>query len=391
MSTLTVSADERMASTAAVREHIGWIDVLRILACFTVVMSHCTDGFVAQFHNDRACFMAGAVIGSILRPCVPLFAMMTGLLLLPIPQGTSVGAFYRKRVGRIVPPLIFWSLALPPLAYLYLTGAGSHTLNPAIDLGAYTPEGLTNRIWSWILNFNYDTTPLWYIYMLVGLYLIMPIMDSWLRQATKKDVETVLKVWAITLFLPALKLVLLLTGTMGGQSALFGECTWNAFSTFYYVSGFAGYLLLAYYLKCWPLQWSSAKAWAILAPVFIAGTVITTATFIGLADRFPGRYEYLEIAWWFCSFNVVMMTAPVFIAAQRINFRPRRWLKWLAGLTMGIFLCHFVVVYVAYDWFDIPGMSPWLRIPLMAVTIFTIAGLVTWLFTLWKPTRRLVC
>lgn len=90
-------------------DHIGWIDSLRVLACFMVVFSHCCDGFVAQFDADRASFLTGTMLGSLMRSCVPLFVMITGVLLLPLPQSSTLGGFYRRRVGRIIPPLVFWS------------------------------------------------------------------------------------------------------------------------------------------------------------------------------------------------------------------------------------------------------------------------------------------
>ena len=65
------------------KENIGWIDLLRILACFLVVFSHCCDGFIAQFDANRDSFLTGVFSGSLVRPCVPLFVMMTGVLLLP--------------------------------------------------------------------------------------------------------------------------------------------------------------------------------------------------------------------------------------------------------------------------------------------------------------------
>ena len=38
------------------RRAIGWVDALRILACFMVVLAHCCDGFVAQFDSDPTAF-----------------------------------------------------------------------------------------------------------------------------------------------------------------------------------------------------------------------------------------------------------------------------------------------------------------------------------------------
>lgn len=373
-------------------DHIGWIDSLRVLACFMVVFSHCCDGFVAQFDADRASFLTGTMLGSLMRSCVPLFVMITGVLLLPLPQSYTLGGFYRRRVGRIIPPLVFWSLALPPLAYLYFTGFGSHSVNPSVDLSAYTPEGLTNRLWTWVLNFNFDTTPLWYLYMLLGLYLIMPVIGPWLASASRRDMLTVLKVWGITLIVPYIKLFAPAAGYLGnyGNMDILGGCDWNAFSTFYYVSGFIGYLILAVYLKRFPLQWSSTKLFSVMAPLFILGYAITAGGYVWLQERYPGDYAYLKIIWYFCGINVFMMTLPVFVAFQRLAPRGGKFLSGLASLTFGIYLCHFFFVMVAYDLFDIPGLPYAVRIVAMAVCVFSAAALLTWVLRRFRLTSPLV-
>ena len=91
------------------RENIGWVDLLRVAACFLVVFSHSCDPFVAHFDANRDMFVTGVFAGSLVRPCVPLFAMMTAVLLLPLKRGTTVTDFYRKRIGRILPLLFYCS------------------------------------------------------------------------------------------------------------------------------------------------------------------------------------------------------------------------------------------------------------------------------------------
>lgn len=97
------------------RENIGWIDLLRVTACFLVVFAHCCDPFVARFDTDRPTFLQGCALGSAVRCCVPLFVMMTGVLLFPVRNGMS--EFYKKRIGRIVVPLIFWSVMLACIVF----------------------------------------------------------------------------------------------------------------------------------------------------------------------------------------------------------------------------------------------------------------------------------
>ena len=59
------------------KENIGWIDLLRVLACFFVVFSHSCDAFIGQFDANRESFLTGVFWGSLMRPCVPIFVMMT--------------------------------------------------------------------------------------------------------------------------------------------------------------------------------------------------------------------------------------------------------------------------------------------------------------------------
>lgn len=100
--------------------HIVWVDFLRILACFLVVLAHCCDPFVGSFDGSFN-FKSAVFWGSLVRPCVPLFAMISGVLLFPVTL--EMGAFYSRRLKRVLVPLIVWSLALPLLYFGYLPQA----------------------------------------------------------------------------------------------------------------------------------------------------------------------------------------------------------------------------------------------------------------------------
>ncbi|MDE7443747.1 MAG: acyltransferase, partial [Muribaculaceae bacterium] len=187
---------------------IEWIDLLRVTACFMVVLSHACDPFVGQFDNDRLAFITGTAIGSLMRPCVPLFVMMTGVLLLPIAErDRSLTEFYKRRIGRLMWPLVFWSLMLPIMGYCYFNYINPDTANAMLGDGMYSTERFVPRMWTWIFNFNYDTTAIWYLYMLVGLYLIIPIINGWLQTASQSDVKTVIKLWGASLCLPYVQMV----------------------------------------------------------------------------------------------------------------------------------------------------------------------------------------
>lgn len=370
-------------------KHVAWIDLLRVVACFLVVFSHCCDPFVARFESDPGAFLTGVLSGSLVRCCVPLFVMMTGVLLLPVK--TDLGTFYRRRIGRLALPLLFWSLALPLLFYVYLNGVNPATQNPAIA-GDHTWPGTVNKLWTFVFNFNFDTTPLWYLYMLVGLYFVIPIFGSWLERAERREIRLLLWIWGASLLLPYVEMVAPLLGYTGnyGNTGIFGICDWNKFGTFYYVSGFIGYVVLAYYLKKYPPAWSWRKTWAVSIPMFVAGYLVTALGFLAMQCRYPGNYAYLEIIWYFAGINVFMMTFPIFLIFRRLEFTPRQWLSQLAGLTFGIYLCHFILVEIAYDLFDTETPPDFVRILCMAVSAFAASAGVVWLLQRSDITRKLV-
>lgn len=371
------------------KENIGWVDLLRVIACFLVVFSHCCDPFVASFDIDRSTFLTGVLSGSFVRPCVPLFVMMTGVLLFPVRIG--MGDFYKKRIGRIIVPLIFWSIALPLIYLAYMSIVT--TQSPSIVQDTYTPENTWNKIYTFIFNFNYDTTPLWYLYMLLGLYFIIPILNAWLNQASQRDVKLFLLIWGITLLLPYIKMAAPVLGYKGnyGNMGLFGVCDWNDYGTFYYVSGFIGYLVLAHYLVKYPLTWGWKKLLSICIPMFLVGYAITSIGFIITQEHFPGNYAYLEIVWYFAGINVFMMTFPVFVIVQKLKVASSPALSRLASMTFGIYLCHFVFVQMAYDFFNsIYPLPVIVRIIGMACFAFLVSYVLVRLLSYSKITRRLV-
>lgn len=373
------------------RENIGWIDCMRVLACFLVVFSHCCDAFVAQFNNDYPTFLQGCALGSLVRPCVPLFVMMSGVLLLPV-RGT-MNEFYSKRLKRLLVPLLFWSLVLPLAFYAYLNFAPASN-SPLVDMSLFTWDMTLRKLYTFVFNFNYDTTPLWYLYMLIGLYLVMPILSAWLKGATQKEVKTFLYLWGASLLVPYIKILAPSLGYIGvfGNMNILGVCDWNAYGTFYYVSGFVGYLVLAYYLVKYPLQWSWKKIAAICTPMFVVGFAITFGGYVAMQDFFPGNYAYLEIMWLFSGINVFLMTFAVFVVVQKLDVSSSPVLSKMASMTFGIYLCHFVIVQMGYDLFEVllPGVPAVVKIACNAVTVFAVSYLLVRLLSASAFTRRLV-
>ena len=125
--------------------HIVWLDVVRLVAMFMVVCCHATDPF--NFYpgevpvNISEIKFWGAFYGSFLRPCVPLFVMITGALLLPVREEMSV--FYKKRIGRVFWPFLIWSVIYN--LFPWITGLFGLAPEVILDFFPYSGEEVARQ------------------------------------------------------------------------------------------------------------------------------------------------------------------------------------------------------------------------------------------------------
>ena len=360
-------------------QHIVWLDVVRFIAMFTVVCCHCTDPF--NFYPGTAPNIGeiklwGAIYGSVLRPCVPLFVMITGALLLPVRGDAST--FYKKRIPRVFYPFLIWSV----LYNLFPWITGLLGLNPQIilDFFPYAGEEVMQQSFSvsleYILmipfNFSILAVHMWYIYLLIGLYLYLPVFSAWVEKASERAKLMFLLAWGVTLLLPYYYQFV--------SNYLWGTCSWNSFGMLYAFAGFNGYLLLGHYLK--NLEWSLKKTLAIGIPMFAVGYAVTFLGFRHITALPEYTDEMLELFFTYCSLNVVMMTIPVFMLAKKVKVNSERMKKALANLTVcgfGIYMIHYfftgpsVVLMRAID------MPIGLQIPVAAILAFAVSWGLAWL------------
>lgn len=359
-------------------QHIVWLDVVRFVAMFTVVCCHCTDPF--NFYPGTApnideIKLWGAIYGALLRPCVPLFVMITGALLLPVRGEVSV--FYKKRIPRVLWPFLIWSVIYN--LFPWITGLLGIKPEIILDFFPYSGEEVMRQSLSISLdyiaqipfNFSIVDVHMWYIYLLIGLYLYLPVFSAWVEKASDKAKLWFLGAWAVTLLLPYYNQFV--------AQYLWGTCSWNAFGMFYYFAGFNGYLLLGHYLR--NLDWTLGKILAIGLPMFVIGYAVTFFGFRYITALPEYSDEMLELFFTYCSLNVVMMTIPVFMLCKKVNFRSEGIKKALANLTLcgfGIYMIHYFFTGPSVLLVRTLGVPLGIQIPVASVMAFGVSWLIVW-------------
>lgn len=372
-------------------QHIVWLDVVRFIAMFTVVCCHCTDPF--NFYPGTAPNIGeiklwGAIYGAALRPCVPLFVMITGALLLPVRGEAST--FYKKRIPRVFYPFLIWSVLYN--LFPWITGLLGLSPEVILDFFPYAGEDVMRQSFAvsleYILtipfNFSILAVHMWYIYLLIGLYLYLPVFSAWVEKASERAKLIFLLAWGVTLLLPYYYQFV--------SVYLWGTCSWNSFGMLYAFAGFNGYLLLGHYLR--NLDWSLKKTLAIGIPMFAVGYAVTFFGFRHITALPEYTDEMLELFFTYCSLNVVMMSIPVFMLAKKAKVNSERMRKALANLTVcgfGIYMIHYFFTgpsVMLVRAIDVPIA---LQIPVASVVAFAVSwGLVWLIYRIGKPAKYIV-
>jgi surface polysaccharide O-acyltransferase-like enzyme len=306
--------------------------------------------------------------------------MITGLLLLPVKL--SMKDFYKKRLLRIATPFLIWSVLYNLFPWITgLLGLPSTVLS---DMFAYATPDASQSFGDAMKNivlipfqFNIYTVHMWYLYMLVGLYLFMPIFSSWIEKATPSQKRLFLGIWALTLFLPYAYRFF--------SPNLFGACAWNSYGTLYYFAGFSGYLLLGHYLTKELKNWNWQKTLAISIPLFVIGYIATYIGFKYITSNSNCSEQDMELFFLYCSPNVALMTISVFLLFRLIKLRTAIAKSAFANIAkcgLGIYLVHYFVVGFGYAIAKSLAIPISIRIPITAAIVF----LITWCFvaTIYK-------
>lgn len=355
-------------------QRIAFVDWIRVVACFLVMLVHASENFygaddsglagnVSKLATESNRLWVAFYDGACGRISVPLFMIISAFLLVPMKPGMGMTDFYRRRFRRILPPMIIFSLLY---CFLPLAWGGMSWETSIADL--------CRLPW----NFPSMAGHLWFMYPLISIYLIIPVVSPWLERASARDERTFLSLFAFSTLMPWLHRFV--------DSELWGECFWNGFHMLWYCSGYLGYLVLAHYIRV-HLDWDAAKRLRIGLLCFVLG-----AAFTGWSFWFKGvpgvtiETPMLEWSWEFCTPNVLLATFGAFVAFSAITKPAPRLVTGIARLSFGMYLMHLfflapIAAYFVNGSQEHPLIPVWAAIPAIAILSYLCCACTSWLIS----------
>ena len=341
------------------------IDVARIGACFMVVMLHIA---AVEFHDVDERWWASNFYDSFSRAGVPVFLMITGVLLLNRQEELSV--FFRKRFMRVIPPLVFWSL-------FYL---GWYTLQGQDFGGLWTSM---RTIIDGPVAFH-----LWYLYAIVGIYLFVPFMRHIWQASSRAEQRLYLALWMVVSAWPLLQTML---------SSELDLLNTYELGTFF---GLMGYLFLgAYVHDTLSHRITTSAYWWLSVMLYILFSLLTIAATwlysLQLGQPDPLFYDYLSpvvIMASVCAFNLLYGVGVK--ASKRDALSSQSWavLKDLAASTLGIYCVHIFILDLFKSSTELlSGGDPgWWAIPAAAVLVFMMSWVFVSVLRMVRPLRHVM-
>lgn len=318
------------------------LDLLRIFATFAVIILHTAKRawYVADVASSGWSFVN--FYDCAVRWAVPVFVMISGALMAD--REYTLKDLYGRKILRLVTCYIFWNL---------------------IYLMIWTMEGASDWLLSKVLiEGNYH---LWFIPMIIGLYIALPIINK--ITADKKLTSYFLVISLIFSFiLPQTVAVL---GKFDDAHAANFSAAYDNFHIFMFI-GYSFYFVMGYFLVKTKLSQTVKAMLLIAGAVGLFATVFLTSVMSGRNGAADDMFmDYMTV-------NVMLMSVGVFVLFTMLpggKGKEHKFIRLLSRSSFGVYLVHeaFLIFMDKHMDFGVMTISPLISVPLISLVVFVLS------------------
>ena len=326
---------------------IFYLDLLKAFAIFLVAVGHVSSQtLIYPVFNLN--WIVADVYSTIAKISIPIFMMISGVLLFN--RDYDYFGFIKKRYPRILIPVIFWLAMYVILGFTFGWVEGQTPGTSILSIGKF--------IFLMFLGHPGYLIHYWYVWLILSAYLIIPIINKWIKNSDFSEIKYFLIIWLVT-------------------------CAFTTFKLPYvnldlrYFAGPLGYFVLGYYLHNCDSKWlNKTWLWFIVLIVSTAIKVWLTYHYSVLAGDFRG-VDYYDL-------TTVAEAFSLFLIFRNINFNGKlSFLKRgktasnilsLSIFTFGIYLSHLLLFkYLLLRGVDFAGMNALISVPVFSIVLLVVA------------------
>lgn len=324
-------------------ERIVYADYLRVIGILGVMGVHFCGNYLSQTPVFSSLWYQGTIFYSIARSGVLLFVLVSGLLLLDRPQSIDR---LPHRIERVMVPFVFW-LFMFYLRMIYV----NHNI---VVTSAYD---FVAQFINCILNPDVISIEFWYIYMIIGFYLMLPIIYKWISNTDEREIKYFLVLWFVILVLNYFNTHIMILNYV------------NIFT------GYLGFFVLGYYLHKKDSKYTNSFTLGLV--IFIIGTLMMLLSIL-IPSWMTGQLNMEHVGYLNLAPSSVFKTIGMFLMLKNVDFNKvfgskvdsvNNFILKIAEISFGLYLIHLLI---PLDGIWSTNVSPFIMIPLCLLFIIIV-------------------
>jgi len=345
-------------------ERVLYADILKIFATFSVILLHVAASKWNLVNVGTFEWKVFNFYDSLVRFGVPIFVMLSGMFFLNPNKDITIKKIYKKYILRIITAFLFWSTFYS----VYINLKQTTIIN----------EEILMKIFLDIIEGRYH---LWFLFMIVGLYIITPILRKIVIN-DKSTIEYFLLIWLV--FTVVLPFVIKISNYVILDKFI------NKIGI-HFVIGYVGYFVSGYYFETYTINNKTRNV------IYIFGLIGILSTFIFTDIISLKSGEANSMFYGYFSPNVVIASVAVFIffkyEVSKIKFKKisLKIINTLTSCTFGIYLIHdFFIMVLAENGINTTMFNPAISVPVIVLLVFIFSFIVSYIISRIKILNKYI-
>lgn len=323
-------------------------DLIRIISIFLVTVIHANVEYLGKNQGSVGWYFV-MLFTSVCLIAVPLFFMISGALLLNSDKIISFKDLFFKRILKQAVPFLIWS-------FIYII---VRIITGKLDFSLATFTNLLSQ------PAYYQ---FWFMYTLLAIYLLLPILQAIVIKLEKKQIEYILILWLVfSVVFPVLQRYV-------------PALTISEHTDLILCEGYIGYFFLGYYLKKYQEDISSIKSLIFLLIGVIGTGVLSVIEWqCAKTNNYQGYFYQAYLTPF-----VALAAMGAFLLFSKIRIEKNQklsdFLKTGGELSLGIYYLHMLVL-TGLEYIGLLGDSNIFLLGMKVILIYLISGLVAFIIS----------
>lgn len=338
-------------------------DILRIIGAFSVVLLHSAAQLWYAFPVDSMDWKIANGFDAVSRMGVPLFVMISGALFLGCDKAPDRKRLWKHNILRLVVVYFLWC-GLYGIYTCWKWGYESYSLIQIVKA---------------LLSGSYH---LWYLPMIIGIYMLSPILYELVHKIEKQLLEYFLILFVVFQILRTTGMALTTSGFFINQLD-----HWEISM----VCSYIGYFILGYYLATYGVSDKISRILKIgILPAAVFNVAFSTWQSVRLGEARGEIYDSFCIGTFWISVALFVWVKEK--AGTGEKTRTGGILAELSKDTLGVYLMHVGILETLFIKEIGTNIMPvWLTIPVLALAVFGMSAVLSALLRRIPGLGRYIC